>query len=191
MRSPTRALAVLLPALVAGAGCTQFSDVERRGADNRAPVTGTIALEVTTVQKTVAFAFNENKPALPERWRKFYAARPGDDAFPRPDQVPATRSSLFIFSTGDADDTTSYWPSEYYIDGNQTRFRCNFMLKLDSAGTAGTSVEVIEASPRVWVGKMFSFGPHGPGRYLDIRDVEPTTSDRVALLDLVRRLVGR
>ena len=56
------------------------------------------------------------------------------------------------------------------------------------SGAAATEVEVLELSPRVWVGKKFSVEAHGPGTYLDVRNVAPTTADRTELLELVRQL---
>ena len=83
----------------------------------------------------------------------------------------------------------SYWVSEYYVADQQAPFRCNFLIHLESSTAAATRIEVLELSPRVWAGKKFSVEAHGPGTHLDIRDVAPTTADRVELLELLRRLI--
>jgi hypothetical protein len=47
-------------------------------------------------------------------------------------------------------------------------------------------VEIFEYVPRVWLGKKFAFGPHGPGIYLNVKEVEPTIRDRLELREAIR-----
>lgn len=58
-------------------------------------------------------------------------------------------------------------------------------------GAQHTKVEIFEFAPRVWVGKKFGFQGHGLGYRLDIRKVDPTTSDRVDLLALLKEALDK
>ena len=74
--------------------------------------------------------------------------------------------------------------------GTPVPFRCDFLLHLEPAPQGGTLVEAIEYLPRVWPRDHFLlFGHHGPGRYRDIRVVEPTARDREELLAIVRAVI--
>jgi hypothetical protein len=48
-----------------------------------------------------------------------------------------------------------------------------------------TRVQVYEKVPQVWAGMYWTFGHSGPGEYRDIRFVDPTVKDRLAVLDLL------
>jgi hypothetical protein len=201
------ARALLAAATIAIAACSQLKPVERRAPQDRVSVTATVAAEPQAVQQAIVRAFAADKGQLPEKWRRFSIARPGEEYFPRDDQIelergesdalarylaaPAAnkRDDLFAYDFSDADDARAYWPSEYYVEDRQAPFRSNFLIHLVPSGAAATEVEVLELSPRVWVGKKFSVEAHGPGTYLDVRNVAPTTADRIELLELVRQLV--
>ena len=188
--------------------CQQLKPVERRAVRDQAIVEGTVPAAPEAVRNAIVAAFSSGKSQLPERWRRFSVARSGDEYFPADFQMdreragndalaryralPADRrrDDLFLYDFGDADDAHSYWPSEYYVDGRAAPFRSNFLVHLAASAADAALVDVIEVSPRVWAGKKFSFEAHGPGTYLDVRDVAPTTADRVELLDLVRRLTA-
>ncbi len=203
-RALARALVTLSSILFAA--CTQLEPVERRPSQDPVPVTATLPAEPRRVKETIAAAFTGDKRSPPTNLRRFSVARPGDDYFPRDDQIAANRQALaryltlpaaakredlFLYDFSDADDGRSYWLSEYYVGGRQVPFRCNFLIHLEPAGPTATAIEIFELSPRVWVGKKFSFEAHGPGRYLDVRDVAPTTADRLELLQWVRQLTAR
>jgi hypothetical protein len=176
--------------LVCVVSCGQ-TPVERRGEAGPAEVASTVDAAPDAVRGAIVTAFSGDRHALPEKWRRFKVAKPGDDYFPRADQIASSPGDLFLYDFSDADDEKAYWPSEYYAGERPVPFRCNFLIRIrtpDSASRAG--VEVVETSPRVWVGKKFGWEAHGPGTYLDIRDVSPTLADRVELLKLLRQLAG-
>ncbi len=203
------ACALLAAASIVLAACSQLKSVERRASQDLDSVTATLPVEPRLVQEAIAAAFAGDRRRLPEMLQRFSVARPGDDYFPRDDQLahergsraalarylaaPATarREDLFLYDFSDADDEKDYWPSEYYVDGRQVPFRCNFLIHLEPSGAAATAIEIFELSPRVWVGEKFSFEAHGPGLYLDVRDVAPTTADRLELLQVVRQLMAK
>ena len=204
-RSSARALVVAMT--IAGAACQQLKPVERRASHDPASFSATATANPRVVQQAIVTAFTVGKNRLPEKWRRFSVARVGDEYFPRDEQIDheraendalaryralsaaVKRDDLFAYDFSDADDARSYWVSEYYVADQQAPFRCNFLIHLESSTAAATRIEVLELSPRVWAGKKFSVEAHGPGTHLDIRDVAPTTADRVELLELLRRLI--
>jgi hypothetical protein len=201
-----RALAAV--ALVAGAAaCGRLTPVEHRGGQEVAAATANVPGDPEAVRAALASALGGEKRALPEKWKRFKLARAGDDYFPRDDQLAheqgdealarylerpaaARRGDLFFYDFSDADDPNGYWPSEYYAEGRQIPFRSNFLIALQPSADGKTAVEVLEVSPRVWVGSKFSFEAHGPGFHLDIRNVPPTNADRVELLRAIRTIAG-
>jgi hypothetical protein len=83
-----------------------------------------------------------------------------------------------------------YWLSEYRTAAGLVQFRCGLILHfIEATGTAG--IEVYETVPTVWVGEHWAMTAHGVGfgRYHDIRFVEPTVRERLAILDVVNDLV--
>src|SRR5262249_16322211 len=92
------------------------------------------------------------------------------------------RSDFYLYEpTGDY-----YWSSEYYYNETPAKFRCGFILHLEPEGNAHTKVEIFEYQPRVWAGEKLGWGAHGPGFFHDIKEVEPTTADRVELLNIIK-----
>jgi len=85
----------------------------------------------------------------------------------------------------------TYWESEYVAASAPAKFRCGFIVHFGVASTA-TRVDVYELVPTVWAGEHWAVTRHGVGfgRYHDIRFVEPTVKERVALIDLIGRLVA-
>ena len=146
--------------------------------------------------------FFGSKSPKPKPFDRFKLAKLGDEYFPQDFQLKhyndpllntyvaiaqsLKQYDLYLYDHSDADDSESYWTSEYYYNDATARFRCNFIIHLESKDNDSTRVEIFEYVPRVWLGKKFSMGPHGPGMHLNIRDVESTTKDRVELLKLIK-----
>jgi len=80
-----------------------------------------------------------------------------------------------------------YWLSEYEANGRPVRFHCALIIHFIERSPTTTEVQVFELVPTVWVGEKWAMSREGPGfgRYHDIRFVEPTVRERVAVLDLV------
>jgi hypothetical protein len=80
-----------------------------------------------------------------------------------------------------------YWLSEYEAKGRPVPFHCGLIIHFVERSAGLTEVQVLEVVPTVWVGKHWAMSREGPGlgKYHDIRFVEPTVSDRVAVLDLI------
>ncbi len=114
-----------------------------------------------------AAAWGESSPAL-ERYRSLPEA--------------AKKFDLLLH-----DPLERYWESSYTVAGKPVRFRCDFVVHLEPLPGGGTEIEVLELQPRVWVGERFLLAGHsGPGRYHDIRAVEPRDEDRLAFLAALR-----
>ena len=82
-----------------------------------------------------------------------------------------------------------YWPSEYFYQGNAAKFRCSFLIHLEPAKNSGVKVEIFEYQPTVWVGEYLGMSAHAilPTMLHDIRPVQPTTSDRKEVLQLIQQ----
>jgi hypothetical protein len=65
------------------------------------------------------------------------------------------------------------------------KFRCDFILHFAESSSGGTAAQIFEQVPLVWPGMYWMLSHSGPGRYRDIRFVEPTVWDRVAALDML------
>jgi hypothetical protein len=107
----------------------------------------------------------------------------GNPALERFLSVPAEARNpdLYVWGFGD-----NYWYSEYQSGGKPVRFNTSFIIHLEPTLEGATRVEVIEYLPVVWPGEVFRFcGRAGPNTYHDIRQVAPTTIDRVEMLNLV------
>lgn len=85
----------------------------------------------------------------------------------------------------------TYWPSEYEAAGTPVKFRCDFVLHLTARSPRETEVQVFEIVPTVWVGEHWAMAKEGigPAKVHDIRFVEPTVRDRVAVLDLIQSIL--
>jgi hypothetical protein len=116
--------------------------------------------------------------------------RGNDEFIPRYVAIPASlrKDDLYLYEpTGD-----EYWSSEYSYRGQPAKFRCSFLIHIEPAGGTATRLDIFEYQPEIWVGKRFGFSAHAilPVRFYDIRLVEPTTSDRVELLELIQKSVA-
>jgi hypothetical protein len=102
--------------------------------------------------------------------------------------APGERSSDLLLEepTGDV-----YWPSEYETRAGPVQFRCGFILHVVRSAPLSTELQVFELVPTAWVGEHWAMTAHGVGfgRYHDIRFVEPTVTERLAVLDLVDRML--
>jgi len=83
-----------------------------------------------------------------------------------------------------------YWLSEYRYQALAVKFRCAFILHLESMDALHTRLQVLEYLPEVWAGERFGWSAHTgpvPGFFHDIRVVGPTTTDRAMVLrDILR-----
>jgi len=80
-----------------------------------------------------------------------------------------------------------YWLSEYEAKGRPVPFHCGLIIHFIERGPSATEVQVFEVVPTVWVGEHWAMAKEGfgPGKFHDIRFVDPTVRDRVAVLDLI------
>jgi hypothetical protein len=80
-----------------------------------------------------------------------------------------------------------YWMSEYEANGRPVKFHCGIIIHFIERAPGTTEVQVFELVPTVWVGQRWALSREGPGfgKYHDIRFVEPTVKDRVAVLDFI------
>lgn len=180
---------------------TQGKTIKRKADRTLASVTSVLPVDQGKLTKVILKIFRENKPSS-KKLARFALTQVGEENFPAEYQlahynaeesiarylsIPPERRKLdfYLYDFSDADNQDSYWLSEYYEGNKPAPFRCNFIIHLEPQG-GGTLVEIFEFAPRVWVGKKFAIDRHGPGQRLDIRDVAPTTSDRVELLDLLK-----
>jgi len=99
---------------------------------------------------------------------------------------PARRGRDFYFHEPSGD---YYWDSEYFYKNAPAKFHCSFLIHLEPADASHTTVEIFEYQPYIWAGEYFGFSAHAilPTTLHDIRPVEPTTSDRRALLAMLER----
>jgi hypothetical protein len=84
-----------------------------------------------------------------------------------------------------------YWHSEYTLHGKPLPFRTYFIMHLTPVDESHTTVEVIEDQPVVRMGQKLSVDEHGTVHHFDVREVEPTTSDREFLVSCVRQFMDR
>lgn len=79
------------------------------------------------------------------------------------------------------------WTSEFYVDGSPAPFSCSYLLELKPIGQSATSLEVFEIRPFIEAGTIWTIGPSlGFVTLQDRRDVSPTTSDRLAVLEFLK-----
>jgi hypothetical protein len=81
-----------------------------------------------------------------------------------------------------------YWESEYFYEGQPAKFRCSFLIHVESAGNSSSKVEIFEYQPTIWVGEYLGISAHAivPVMLHDIRFVESTTIDRKNLLTMIQ-----
>jgi len=88
----------------------------------------------------------------------------------------------------------SPWPSEYRsLRGAPVPFITDFIIHLDAISPEATRVEIIEYFPQVIAGTKFGFGYHAllPSFIEDVQSVAPTTTDRLHVLDQIRRALSK
>lgn len=82
-----------------------------------------------------------------------------------------------------------YWNSEYYYQNKPAPFRTGFIIHIESVTNNQTKIQIFELLPEIRVGNYIGFGGHSgllPGKFWDIRQVEPTISDKIDLLNVIR-----
>ena len=199
---------IIIVLAVAGGGIyffllPRFQKVEKRSSVSSSSVAETVPGNEQVLSGRIS-RFFETKSQKPKPFERFKLAKYGEEFFPQDFQIqhyndpilktylsiePASkRNDLYLYDFSDADDPDSYWLSEYYYRGAPARFRCNFIIHLETKSNDSTRIEIFEYAPRVWLGNRFSMGPHGPGMHLDIRDVESTTKDRIELMKLIKEV---
>lgn len=102
-----------------------------------------------------------------------------------PDSLRA-RDLILREATGD-----KYWTSEYRTGDGPIRFRCALIVHFVPHASNQTELQVFEVVPTVWVGEHWTLAKEGigPAKVHDIRFVEPTVRDRLALLEFVDAVV--
>ena len=182
----------------------QGKRIERKTDAKLAGTSAVLPVDQGKFIKAVTKAFGENKPQPSNKFSRFSLAQPGQEQFPgeyqltyygseesiaryRSIALERRRLDFYLYDFSDEDNHGSYWESEYYRGQERLPFRCNFIIHHEPEGSTATRVEVFELAPRVWAGKRLAFGRHGPGYIVDIRNVAPTTSDRVEVLDLIKK----
>ena len=182
--------------------------IRRRTNLNLASVSAIFPVDQNGVTKAIFKMFRDGKPPPTGKFSHFSLAQVGEEQFPadyqlsyyQDDQllrryltidVARRRLDFYLYDFSDADNHNDYWPSDYYRGSEPVPFRCNFIIHHEPEGSGHTKVEIFEVAPRIWVGKKFGFERHGPGFYLDIRKVDPTTSDRVDLLALLKEALDK
>jgi hypothetical protein len=187
---------------------THVKRIKRKTNLDFAPVSSIVPVDQNTVTKAIIGMFRDAKPPPTGKFSHFSLAQVGEEQFPadyqlssyQDDQslqrylsidVASRRLDFYLYDFSDADNRNDYWTSDYYRGSEPVLFRCNFIIHHEPEGAGHTKLEIFEYAPRVWVGKKFGFERHGPGFYLDIRKVAPTTSDRVDLLTFVEAALGK
>jgi len=181
--------------------------IEKRGPQNLDSVLAIVPVNEDAAAEIVSNMFRDRDRGPQGKWERFRLAITSDPIFPDDDQLRAVgkrdaslaryaaiepdlrNKDLYLFEpTGDY-----YWPSEYYWNNAPAKFRCGFIIHFEPAGGSHTKIETFEYVPTIWVGKAFHFlGHHGPDFYYDIRQVKPSTQDRLELLTLLKqRLAAR
>ena len=187
---------------------THVKRIKRKTNLDFAPVSSIVPVDQNTVIKAIIGMFRDQKPLPTGKFSRFSLAQVGEEQFPadyqlssyQDDQslrrylsidVARRRLDFYLYDFSDADSRKDYWTSDYYRGSEPVLFRCNFIIHHEPEDAGHTKVEIFEYAPRVWVGKKFGFERHGPGFYLDIRKVAPTTSDRVELLALLKEAFNK
>ena len=98
----------------------------------------------------------------------------------------ARTEDLYIWSPD-----TPYWHSEYSLDGKPLPFKSFFILHMTAVDNNHTEVEIIEKEPTVRIEGRSHVDIHGKVRNYEMREVEPTTSDREFLLSCLSQFIER
>ena len=187
---------------------THLKRIRRQTNLNLASVSAIFPVDQNEVPKAMIRMFREGKPPPTGKFSHFSLAQVGEEQFPADYQlsnyqgdeslrrylsidVARRRLDFYLYDFSDADNQRDYWTSDYYRGSEPVLFRCNFIIHHEPEGVGHTKLEIFEVAPRIWVGKKFGLERHGPGFYLDIRKVDPTTSDRVDLLALLEEALDK
>jgi hypothetical protein len=180
-------------------GCAGMDPIEKRPPGIAKPVTALLPVSVNTLQLRIQ---EKKQPSIPP-FDRFSLAPASDSVFPDDFQLRAHTNKNPILVQYVAKDPSlrrndfylwdpqaRYWQSEYFYRQAPAEFRTSFIIHLEAAGPNTTRIEILEYLPMVRVGKTFRVTGHsGPGFYDDIRDVEPTTSERAELLRAIQATI--
>jgi hypothetical protein len=212
-----KGIALVFPVIIVagfGLSClrTQGNKLEKRPSATVSSVDLVVPVALNVTREIINQSFNQgsdlgrniaNRFPAESKFHRFYLY--GNDRIPSETQLrerstldASIRRYLEIDSMLRKDDLflsepsgDYYWHTEYYLNGESAKFKCEFIIHLEQTGSSQTKIEVLEYFPRVWAGKKFvALGHSGPGYYQDIRDVEPTTADRVEVLKIVEKGIG-
>lgn len=204
-KSLIAAAVILFAAAAALFSYPQFKKIEKRTAANPRPFDALVGKNLDDVVHTIQKIWTPK--AHPEsKFDHFSLAKPSDFYFPDDKQLQiyaakdaSIRQYLMLNPDLRKNDFSLtafpdfYWPSEYYYNDQPAKFRCNFIVHLESKGSTSTKIEIFEYESQIWVGDKIGVSAHTgpiPGVFRDIRDVNPTTSDRVELLESIKKAIS-
>lgn len=84
-----------------------------------------------------------------------------------------------------------YWHSEYVMNGKRLPFKTYFILHITAGGDNATIVEAIEHKPVVRIEDHPALDENGLHQPHAVREVPPTTHERVFLLSCIRQFIER
>jgi len=211
IRMSKRTLSGIGPAAVAAlalltlTSCASWKRVENKTAsDPFERVSATLQADVDTVRQTLLdlprtpHHSDDMLPGFPDL-DLFLVAPHGDPSFPDDGSIrvnlnrspwmetylglpPQERTQdIYLYIVTDL-----FWPSDHIYEEGPAKFYSDFIIHFEATSDTTTRVEVIEYLPRIWVGKSFQLGAHGPCMCRDQRWVEQTKGDRSALLQEIR-----
>lgn len=201
-------LPVVLCSVLSLVSCASWKQVEKNvDSDPFERVSATLQADIGTVRQTLLdlprtpHHSEDILPSFPDL-DLFLVAPHGDPIFPDDgsmrvnlDRSPWMQTYLALPENTRAQDvylyavTDLFWPSDYAYEGTPAKFYSDFIVHLEPASDTTTQVEVFEYLPRIWIGKSFQLGAHGPCMCRDQRWVDQTKGDRLALLQSVREAV--
>ena len=201
-------LAIALLCAVVHTSCSSFKQIDKTANTNPLErVSVTLPVNIATTRKALLelprtpHSSEEILPGFPSL-DLFLVAPRGDPIFPDDgsirvnlDRAPWMTTYLSLPEEERTQDlylyavTDLFWPSDYVYKGEPTKFYSDFIIHFETAGDASTQVEVFEFLPRIWVGRSFQLGAHGPCMCRDQRWVGQTKGDRAALLRAIQALV--
>ncbi len=172
--------------------------IERRGATTQVFVEEVIPVSKSLLMETL-------EKSIDRQFHGLRLIKKGDNLFPSDDIIKqcclsdtAIQEYVAIdeklrgedYYLHNALDTS--WPSEYYYNGKQTMFSCNFIIHLQAIGDSKTKIRLVEVFPKILAGsKFYILGRAGPGFYFETQMVKQTTQDRVELMNLIKTLLGK
>lgn len=180
-----------------------FKKIEKRGVAFQDSVSETVPTEELVIAEAASDCFTKRREVMNSRFKHFYLVPASDLIFPsdtylrylakedaslRPylaKNSDLRKNDLFLY------DFLNYWHSEYYYNDQPAEFKCDFIIHFETESPSMTKIEIFEVGSRIRVGERFNIGHNGPGFYYDIRHVEPTTTDRVELLNIIRQCVSK